>query len=112
MSTLVTQTAHTTISADPLFVNAATGDCHRFYIHSLTTGELLQTVAFHSGPLVQGVNGVFMEDLLECVMMRLKGVQTGPFACAENAEALTHLQLALAALDRRTDRVRAEQTSN
>lgn len=111
MNTLITQTAHTTVSEDPLFVNQVTGDRHRFYIHSLMTGELLQAISFHSGSLVQGANGVFMEDLLQCVVARLKGVQSGPYACVENAEALTHLQLALDALDQRTERVRQEQTS-
>lgn len=50
-----------------------------------------------------GPNGVTLEALLAVCQHRLEHFQAGQFACAENAEALHHIQRALAALHRRTD---------
>lgn len=48
--------------------------------------------------------GLFDDDLLAIVQDRLEGFQSGPFACPENAEALTHIQGARVALGQRVAR--------
>ena len=47
--------------------------------------------------------GVLDTDLLEIVRDRLKGFQSGEFACRENACALTHIEEALMWLNRRVE---------
>lgn len=60
-------------------------------------------VQFQNGPIAEaGVNGVSNEALLAIVEDRLKGFQSGPFACRENAIALTKLQEAMMWLQKRT----------
>lgn len=50
-------------------------------------------VKFQLGPLQENeFNGCSNESVLAIVIDRLKGFQAGPFACRENAIALTHLQ--------------------
>lgn len=50
-------------------------------------------VLFQNGPIAEhGVNGVTQEVLLAVVIDRLKSFQAGPFACRENALALTKLE--------------------
>jgi hypothetical protein len=48
------------------------------------------------------VNGVSNEALLAIVEDRLQGFQSGPFACRENAVALTKLQESMMWLQKRT----------
>ena len=60
-------------------------------------------VLFQNGPIAEaGVNGVTHEALLAILCDRLRGFQSGPYACADNAEALALMEQALAALQRRT----------
>ena len=60
-------------------------------------------VSFQKGPLQENTfNGVSNESVLAIVIDRLKGFQAGPFACRENAIALTHLQDAMHWLHSRT----------
>lgn len=60
-------------------------------------------ISFQNGPLNEvGANGITNEALLAVVEDRLKGFQSGPFACRENAMALTHLQEAMHWLHHRT----------
>lgn len=62
-------------------------------------------IVFQNGPIKEsGVNGVTHEALLAIVIDRLTSFQAGPFACAENADALSHCQ---AAVERLKDRTRA-----
>lgn len=75
-----------------------------------------QVILFQNGPIPEnGTNGVTQEVLLAIVIDRLKGFQfqrtedgsfdeakRGPFACKENACALTHLEEALMWLQSRT----------
>lgn len=67
------------------------------------TGE--QVIRFQNGPIKEaGVNGVTNEALLAIVEDRLDGFQSSKWACEENAEALKHIKLAIAALESRTQK--------
>ena len=60
-------------------------------------------IKFQAGPVAEyGVNGVQVEDVLEVVLRRLRGFQKGPFACRENALAITRIEEGLAWLNVRT----------
>jgi hypothetical protein len=60
-------------------------------------------IHFQEGPIKEfGVNGITQEALLAIVIDRLRSFQAGPFACRENAIALTHCEDALMWLQRRT----------
>jgi len=64
-------------------------------------------IAFQNGPRKDpnSISGVLDTDLLEIVRDRLKGFQSGEFACRENACALTHIEEALMWMNKRvTDR--------
>ena len=62
------------------------------------------TILFQNGPIAKaGTNGLTHEVLLAILIDRLEGFQSGPFACTENALALTHLQLAQGYLKQRTE---------
>ena len=65
------------------------------------TGHL--EIRFQNGPIHEaGVNGVSGEALMAVLLDRLRGFQSGQFACRENALALTHLETALMWLQKRT----------
>lgn len=97
MNTVAAKTAHTQVSVDE------TGN--HYLIHSLLTGELLQKIQFHSGPMDAGPQGVFLEDLMNVCITRLIGFQKGPYACIENQRAIASLENAIAQLNLRTNRV-------
>lgn len=60
-------------------------------------------ISFQNGPILEvGVNGISQEALLAVVEDRLLGFQTGPYACRENAIALTKVQEAMQWLLKRT----------
>ena len=60
-------------------------------------------IPFQNGPINEkGVNGVTQEVLLAIVIDRLRSFQAGPFACRENALALTKIEEALHWLQQRT----------
>jgi hypothetical protein len=66
-------------------------------------GTKSAVVLFQNGPIKEvGVNGVTQEALLAIVIDRLRAFQAGPFACRENAIALTHFEEGLMWLQRRT----------
>lgn len=62
-------------------------------------------IQFQNGArkLPDSVHGVLDTDLLEIVRDRLKGFQSGEFACRENACALTHIEEALMWMNRRVE---------
>lgn len=61
-------------------------------------------VLFQNGPIPEvGTNGVTHEALLAIVIDRLQAFQKGPFACRENAIALTNLEEAQHWLKHRTE---------
>lgn len=60
-------------------------------------------VLFQNGTVPdRGVNGITQEVLLAIVADRLRGFQSGPFACRENALALTKVEEAMHWLQQRT----------
>ena len=69
-------------------------------------------IQWQRGPLGRGddrkePNGAFVEDLLVVAKRRLdfyQGASEGRFSCPENAEAISHIQKAIEALESRTKR--------
>ena len=60
-------------------------------------------VYFQNGPIAEkGTNGLTHEVLLEIIKDRLRGFQSGPYECDDNAEALEHVEAAQECLMRRT----------
>lgn len=60
-------------------------------------------ILFQNGPINEhGVNGLTHEALIAILVDRLRGFQSGPFACRENAVALTKLEEAQMWLQKRT----------
>lgn len=60
-------------------------------------------ILFQNGTIPEkGVNGITQEALLAVVADRLRSFQAGPFACKENACALTHIEEAMHWLQQRT----------
>ena len=60
---------------------------------------------FQNGPISpdgNGVNGITHEALIAVLCDRLRGLQSGPYACKANACALTHLEEAQHWLQQRT----------
>lgn len=89
----------------------AGGACHEYYISRApqTSDEAARPagefgfVRFQNGPIGEsGVNGCHQEDLLAIVIHRLRGFQSGEYACRENALALTKLEEAMHWLNHRT----------
>lgn len=66
-------------------------------------GKQAVRISFQNGPINEaGVNGITQEVLLAIVVDRLKSFQAGPFACRENALALTKIEEAQHWLQHRT----------
>lgn len=92
----------------------AGGACHAYNVYGFHTqsnasadgfnnDETCLKVLFQNGPISEnGTNGITQEVLLAIVEDRLKSFQSGPYACRENAIALTHIQDAMNWLHRRT----------
>jgi len=81
---------------------------HEYRITSVCPPEqdcaILGTVSFQNGPIKEfGVNGIMNEDLIAIVIDRMRGFQSGDFACKNNEQALDSLELALAYLRARTN---------
>lgn len=82
--------------------------CHQYAIKYATLdGQKADFISFQNGPISEfGVNGISNEALLAIVEDRLKGFQSGEYACRENAIALTKIQEAMMWLQKRTrDRI-------
>lgn len=60
-------------------------------------------ILFQNGPINEvGVNGLTHEALLAILIDRMEGFQAGPYASADNQEALEAMRTAQTALQRRT----------
>lgn len=65
--------------------------------------DIFAKINFQKGPIGEnGVNGIFIEDLLDICRHRLQCFQSGEFACRENALAMTKIEEALHWLNHRT----------
>lgn len=87
------------------------GACHKYGLCRANTLEGsgcefdFGWIHFQDGPIKEnGVNGCHQEDLLAIVIDRLRGFQSGEFACEENRLALVHVMFALDLLNQRTKR--------
>lgn len=79
--------------------------CHEYLIQdALADGsDVFAEIRFQKGPLQENAfNGCSNESILAVVVDRLKGFQSGPYACRENALALTKIQEAIMWLHHRT----------
>lgn len=82
-------------------------ECDRLVEPGIGSGQPRQicAISFQNGPVKEdgnGINGVTHEALLAVLIDRLRGFQSGPYACPENALALSYMEAALAALNART----------
>ena len=76
---------------------------HQYKVRTTEAGDELLHINFQKGPIKEcGVNGIMNEDLIAIVIDRLQGFQASPFACRENALAITKLEEALHWLRHRT----------
>ena len=74
-----------------------------FHLNNKTSGQPVSVICFQDGPIKDfGVNGVQNEDVIVCLIERLKAFQSGNFPCRENAIAITKLEEALMWLTSRT----------
>lgn len=80
------------------------GACHKYGINLLNNGGCSgPKIEFQNGPIAEvGPNGITQEALIAICIDRLKSFQAGPFACRENALALTKLEEAMHWLHHRT----------
>lgn len=78
------------------------GASHKYIVYK-NSGEHISTIKFQEGPIQEsGINGLTNESLLAIVEDRLKGFQSGKFACPENQKALEAVKIALSSLLNRT----------
>ena len=80
------------------------GASHNYSIDPVASaGCSLATIKFQKGAMKEvGFNGISDEALLAIVIDRLRGFQSGPFSCRENALALTKIEEAMHWLNART----------
>lgn len=79
------------------------GGANHYYAVDVDGSEHGLDVYFQNGPIAEaGINGVTQEVLLAIVIDRLRSFQAGPYACAENGEALAHAENSLECLKERT----------
>lgn len=95
------------LSVEVLDEPGAGNACHLYRIAATNRTEASRAVCcdidFQNGPIQEaGINGVSNESLLAVLIDRMQGFQSGPFACRDNAIALTHLEEALMWLQKRT----------
>lgn len=82
------------------------GACHSYMIEDANNGKLTPiNILFQNGPIKEdgnGINGVTIEAILAILIDRLKGFQSGPYACYENDMALISIKQSLDWLKKRT----------
>ena len=94
------RTKYTKVFVESEFTNNAP---HNYFVAKAEDDRGLCHIHFQEGPIQEaGVNGVMDEDLICMVVDRLNHFQQSPFACRENALAITALAEALLWLWKRT----------
>jgi len=84
-------------------LNAASNDRNRLMHQPAGYPATYIQILFQNGPIPEvGVNGVTNEVLLAIVADRLRGFQSGPFACVDNDWTLHCVEAALRHLKERT----------
>lgn len=80
------------------------GACHEYDVTiPESPGGRVIRISFQNGPLSEsGFNGLTQEVLIAICIDRLRGFQSGQYACRENALALTKLEEAQHWLHHRT----------
>lgn len=79
------------------------GGANHVYRCSLGSPVQVVDICFQNGPIAEnGVNGITQEVLLAICADRLRSFQAGPYACRENALALTKIEEAQHWLHHRT----------
>jgi hypothetical protein len=87
------------------------GANHRYLIELVSAEKtpdekdnvFLCDIRFQNGPVQEaGFNGISNEALVAIVIDRMRGFQSGQFACRENENALTNLEQAMMWLQKRT----------
>lgn len=72
---------------------------------SLENSKILTAIRFQEGNIKDnGINGIFMEDLIAICIHRLEHFQETKFNCIENTTAIYHLEEALRNLNDRTEK--------
>lgn len=90
-----------TIEADP--PDAENGNASHHYFIKIPDKQFAYQISFQQGPIKDvGTNGITHEVLIAILIDRLRGFQSGPYACQENADALTALEIARDRLHART----------
>ena len=79
--------------------------CHTYVIYKKDNEFILSSLQFQHGERnAEGsIAGILDHELLEIVRDRLKGFQSGPYACRENALALTKIEEALLFMNMRVE---------
>jgi len=90
------------VTDEPALGNGAN---HKYEIVLVENRNIIACeVNFQDGPVKEaGVNGIHNEDLIAIVIDRMRGFQSGDYACRDNALALTKLEEALMWLRNRTN---------
>lgn len=84
------------------------GNANHVYNVIVTNGQGEETpyaISFQNGPRYEAdsIHGLLDEDLLEIVRDRLKGFQSGDYACHENEMALMKIEEALMWMNHRKE---------
>lgn len=86
------ETLHTKIVPGEIKFNAPVS----YDIVHKSTGKTVNTIEFQKGPVQEeGLNGIFLEDLLLISINQLEHFQNSDFKCQENEDTLRHLRDAL-----------------
>lgn len=73
------------------------------HVYTCTFAGHTAAISFQHGPIKEvGTNGLTQEVLLAILTDRLRGFQSSPYACRENALALTKIEEAQMWLQKRT----------
>ena len=96
------------IEADDKAEDGASHNYSVFFDTSKSGHQGCGVIQFQDGTIKKvGHNGITDEALLSVLIDRLRGFQSGPFSCRENALALTKLEEGMHWLNERTrDRVK------
>lgn len=102
---LLDHVIHGKVYCNSVYAIDAAGDGGASHEYNIVVDETRQyRVSFQNGPISADnpPTGIHNEDLVSIVIDRLRGFQSGKFACRENAEAMTHFEEGLMWLQKRT----------